>query len=71
MFLHTFFLPDVASASIADLELVSVVVSVTFTVGEGDEANIVEFAVTDSSSAFTETFQLYYITSNTLPFYYI
>ena len=38
-FLHVIFLSDVASASITGFELVSVVLSVTFTVGEGDEAN--------------------------------
>ena len=62
-----FFLPDVASASIADLELVWVAVSVTFTVGEDDKANTVGFAVTDSIEL-TETLKLYCITNNTLPF---
>ena len=37
--LYTFFLPDIASASIAGFKLVSVSLSVTFTVGEDDEGN--------------------------------
>ena len=45
-----FVLPDVASACIAGVELVWVVVSVTFTVDEDDEPNTVGFAVTDSSA---------------------
>ena len=70
MLLDKFFLPDVASAFIAGLELVWVVVSVTFTVGEDDEANTVGFTVTDSSGELTETLKLYCITNNTLPFFY-
>ena len=63
-----FVLPDVASASIAGVELVWGVASVTFTVGEDDEANTAGFAVTDSSGELTETLTLYCITNNTLPF---
>ena len=37
--LHRFLLPDVASASITGFKLVSVVLSVTFTMSEDDEAN--------------------------------
>ena len=53
-----FVLHDVASASIADIDLVQVVVSVTFTVGEGDEANTAGFAVTDFSNELTETLKI-------------
>ena len=63
-----FVLPEVASASIAGEELVWVVVSVTFTVGEDDEANTVGFAVRDSSGELNETLKLYCITNNTLSF---
>ena len=52
-----FVLPDVASACIAGIELVHVVVSVTLTVGE-DEANTARFAVTDFSSELTETLKI-------------
>ena len=52
-----FVLPDVTSASIAGVELVWVVVSVTFTVGE-DEANTAGFAVTDFSGELTETLKI-------------
>ena len=67
-FLHKFFLPDVASASMADFELISVVLSVTFTVGNDDEANKVQFALIDVSCELTETLKLYCITNNALPF---
>ena len=39
MFLHKFFLPDVASASIAGFKFVSLPLSVTVTVVEDDESN--------------------------------
>ena len=68
-FLHTFFIPDVASASTAGFKLVSVVLSVTFTVGEDDETNKVQFVLIDASGELTETLKLYCITNNTLPFY--
>ena len=68
-FLHKFFLPDVASASIADFDLVSVLLSVTFTVGEDDEANKVQFVLIDASGELTETLNLHCITNH--PFYYI
>ena len=67
-FFHNFFLPEIASASIVGFKLVSVVLSVTFTVGEGDEGNKVQFALTDSSGELSETLKLYCITNNTLPF---
>ena len=67
-FLHKFFLPDVASASIAGFKYVSVILSMTFTVGEDDKANKVQFALIDASGELTETLNLYYITNNTLPF---
>ena len=38
-FLYKFFLPDIASASIAGFKFVSLVLSVTFTVVDDDEAN--------------------------------
>ena len=66
-----FFLPDVTSASIADWELLWAAVSVTFTMGEDDEANTAGLAVTDSSGELTKTLKLYCISNNTLPFYYI
>ena len=66
-----FVLCDVAHACIAGVKLVWVVVSVTFTVGEDDEANAVGFAVQDCSGELTETLKLYCITKNTLPFYYM
>ena len=40
----------------------------TITLSEGDEANTVGFAVTNSSCELTETLKLYCITNNTLPF---
>ena len=52
-----FVLPDVASVSIAIVELVQVVVSVTFTVGE-DETTTAGFAVIDSSGELTETLKM-------------
>ena len=71
-FLHKFFLPDVASASIAHLKLVSGVLSVTFTVDEGDEANKVQFAVTYSSGEPTATLKNYIVLQTILCiFYYI
>ena len=48
-FLYTFFLHDVASASIAGFKLVSVVLSVTFTEVEDDEANKVQFVLIDTN----------------------
>ena len=66
--MHKLFLPDVASAFIAGFELVSVVLPVTFTVGEDDEPNKVPFVLTDSSGELTATLKLYCITNNTLPF---
>ena len=38
-FLYTFFLPDVASVAVAAFTFVSIVLSVSFTLVEGDEAN--------------------------------
>ena len=70
-FLYKFFLPDVASASIAGFMLISVVLSVAFTVLEDDKANKVQFVLIDASGELTETLNLYCITNNTLPFYYI
>ena len=49
-----FFLPNVASASIAGYEFVSVVLSVTFTVSEDDEANKVQLVLIDVSGEITE-----------------
>ena len=66
-FLHKFFLPDVASASITAFNLVSIIFSVTFTVVEDDKANKVQFVLIDASSELTETLNLYFITNNTLP----
>ena len=67
-FLHMLFLPDVASASIACFKFVSVVLSVTFTMGEDDEANKVQFVLIYPSGELTETLNFYCITNNTLPF---
>ena len=67
--LHKFFLPDVAS--IAGCELISVVLSVTVTVGDDDEANKVQFVLIDASDVLTKTLKLYCITNNTLPFLHI
>ena len=52
-----FVLPDVASDCIAGVEVVWVVVSVTFTVGK-DEANTVGFAVTEFSGELTKTLKI-------------
>ena len=38
-FFHNFSLPDVASVAIAGFKLVSVLLSVTFTVSAGDDGN--------------------------------
>ena len=54
-FFHNFSLPDVASAFIPVFELLSVVTSVTFIVGEDAEANEVEFVLIDASGELTET----------------
>ena len=54
-FLHKFFLPDVASASIAGFKLASVGLSVTFTGGEDDEVNQVQFVVIGASGKLTGT----------------
>ena len=67
--MYKFFLPDVASASIAGFMLVSVVLSLTFTVVEDDEVNKVQFVLIDASGELTETLNLYCITNNTLPFF--
>ena len=66
-FSYTFFLPDVASASIAGFKFVSLLLSMTFTVVEDDEANKVKFVLIDASAELTETLNLYCITHNTLP----
>ena len=63
-----FFLPDVASASIACFKSVSLLLSVTFTVVEDDKANKVQCILIDASGELTETLNLYCITHNTLPF---
>ena len=69
--MHRFFPPDVAPASIAGFDLVPVVPSVTFTVGEDDEDNKEQFVLIDASGKLTEALKLDCITNNTLPFYYI
>ena len=63
-----FLLPDVASASIAGVELVQVVVSVTFTVGE-DEANTAGFQWQILGVNSLKHWKLYCLTNNTLPFF--
>ena len=70
-FFHNFSLPDVASAAIAGFKLLSVLLSVTFTVGAGDDGNNAQFALTYSSCELTATLKLNCITNNTLPFDYI
>ena len=55
--MHMFVVPVVSSASIAGVELVQVVVSVTFTVVE-DEANTAGFTVKNFSSELTETLKI-------------
>ena len=67
-FFHNFTLPGVASAAIADFKLVSVLLSVTFTMGAGDDGNKVWFSLTDSTGELTATLKLYCITKNTLYF---
>ena len=54
-FLNTFSLPDVASAVIALLHIISFVVSVSVIVGEDDEPHKVEFVSINIYGAFTAT----------------
>ena len=70
-FVYNFFLPDVASVSIAAFACESFVHSVSLTHVEDDVANKVEFVLIDASGEFTKTLNLYCITHNTLTFYYI
>ena len=67
-FLYNFFLPDVASTSIAAFMFVSLVLSVPLTFVEDDEANKVQFVLIDASGELTETLNVYCITHNTWPF---
>ena len=56
-FFHNCSLPDVASAIIALLHAISLVVSLTVIVCEDNEPNNVEFVWIDIHCEFTETFQ--------------
>ena len=64
-FLYNFFLPDVASVSIAAFTCESFLLSVPLTHVEDDVANKVEFVLIDASCEFTKTLHLYCITHNT------
>ena len=63
---HNCSLPDVASAIIALLHIISLVVSLWVIVGEDDEPNNVEFVLIVIHCEFTETFQWYCMTKDTL-----
>ena len=54
-FFNNFSLPDVASAVIPLLHIISLVVSVGVIVSEDDEPNKVEFVLIDIHGEFTET----------------
>ena len=54
-FLNNFSLPDVASAAIPLVHIVSVVVSVSVTVAEHDEPNKVDFVFISIQGEFTQT----------------
>ena len=56
-FFYNCSLPDVASAIIVLLHIISVVVSLWVIVGEDDEPNNVEFVLIDMHCEFTEIFQ--------------
>ena len=57
MFFHNCCLPGVASAIIPLLHIISLVISVTVTVGDDNEPNNVEFLLTYIHCEFTQTFQ--------------
>ena len=55
MLLNNFSLPDVASAVIPLVHIISLVVSVSVTVSEHDEPNKVDFALISIHGEFTQT----------------
>ena len=57
MFFHNCCLPGVASAIIALLQIISLVVSLTVTVGGDNEPNNVGFVLIYIHCEFTQTFQ--------------
>ena len=52
---NNFFLPDVASAVIPLLHIISLVASISVIVSEDDEPNKVEYVLIDIFGKFTET----------------
>ena len=68
-FFNNFSLPDVASAVIPLLHIISHVVSAGVIVGEDDQPNKLEFVLIDIHGEFTETLHWYCMTKNTLPCY--
>ena len=54
-FFHNCYLPDVASAILALLHVISLVVCVTVSVGEDNEPNNIEFVLIDIHCEFMET----------------
>ena len=58
-FFHNCSLPDVASAIIALLHVISLVFSLTVDVGEDNEPNNIEFVLIDIHCDFIETFLSY------------
>ena len=67
-FFHNCSLPDVASAIIALLHVISLVFSLMVDVGEDNEPNNIEFVLIDIHCDFMETFLSYCMTNNTLHF---
>ena len=70
-FFHNCSLPDVASAIIALLHVISLVFSLTVDVGEDNEPNNIEFVLIDIHCDFMETFLSYCMTNDTLYFFCI
>ena len=66
---HNCSLPDVASAIIALLYVISLVFSLTVDVGEDNEPNNIEFVLIDIHCDFMETFLSYCMTNDTLHFF--
>ena len=65
-FFHNCSLPDVASAIIALLHVISLVVSLTVDVSEDNEPKNIEFVLIDIHCDFMETFLSYCMTNDTL-----
>ena len=66
---HNCSLPDVASAIIALLHVISLVFSLMVGAGEDNEPNNIEFVLIDIHCDFMETFLSYCMTNDTLHFF--